>query len=202
MFDPFDPFDPAEPAPRTESAPDTALEGGAGTDAPSGSGPDQPSQRPARRWTTTASRRVQPDSSAPSSTAEAEAASTVPLADLASFRASTLSVLRASIERLRAFGHVASLVDGLDDARPTVAVHFGPDRGPLATWSEDAPEPARFELRVAYDLDGGTQVVAGYTPGRVGAPFTLLGRTHVDQMDRTWVSRRFLEFVQRVLTPS
>lgn len=183
--------------------------------------PDRPALRPTRRWTVTASRPVQPamgNGTSPSGTARTApraseapdlpppadaatepAAPSVPLADLAAFRAATLSELRAAVERLRAHGHEASVRDALDADQPSVTVRFKPTTGPLTPASESPEDAARFELRLAADLDGGTQVVAGYTRAVMDAPFTLLGRTHVDRIDRGWVARRFVEFVQKVL---
>ena len=188
MFDPFDAFDPFDPVPAETRADDEEER-------------PEPEPRPVRRWTSTASRPVQPGSPKSPQPRDPEPTTTpaVSLSDLAAFRAVTLAELRAGAERLRAHGHDASVTDALDEDEPTVTVRFRPDPGPLASASELPSESARFELRLAPDLDGGTQVVAGFARASTDAPFTLLGRTHVEQIDRSWVTRRFIEFAQRVL---
>ena len=124
----------------------------------------------------------------------------IPDADLAAFRAVALPELTAAVERLSARGHLASLADDLDREERMVAVLFRPDQGPLAAFGSSAREPARFALRLAADLDGETQVVAGYDQGGTpDAPFTLLSRTRLATVRADWVAKRFVEFVQRVL---
>lgn len=124
----------------------------------------------------------------------------IPSADLAAFRAVALPELTAAVERLSARGHLASLADDLGEADPTLVVRFRPNQGPLAAFGSTAREPARFELRLAADLDGETQVVAGYDQGGTpDAPFTLLSRTRLATVRADWVAKRFVEFVQRVL---
>lgn len=124
----------------------------------------------------------------------------IPDADLAAFRAVALPELTAAVERLSARGHLAALTDDLGEAEPTLIVRFRPNQGPLAAFGSTAREPARFELRLAADLDGETQVVAGYDQGGTpDAPFTLLSRTRLANVRADWVAKRFVEFVQRVL---
>lgn len=120
--------------------------------------------------------------------------------DLAAFRAAALPELQSAVERLSARGHLASLADDLGQREPAVVVRFRPNQGPLAAFGSTAREPARFELRLAADLDGETQVVAGYTLGTPDAPFTLLSRTRLSAVQRHWVAERFVDFVRRALT--
>lgn len=124
----------------------------------------------------------------------------VPADDLAAFRAAALPELESAVERLSARGHLASLADDLGQREPAVVVRFRPNQGPLAAFGSTAREPARFELRLAVDLDGETQVVAGYTLGAPDAPFTLLSRARISAVRADWVAQRFLDFVRRVLT--
>jgi hypothetical protein len=209
MFDPFDAFDPIDPGPSPD--PPRRVEAG----EPSG-----PTQRSTRRWVNATNRRVQPtpaisrpapEHPAPSrSDAAAQPAQiddTGPShdggakrhTDLDSIRSSALSDFRAAVERLLAHGHVAALTDEMDTAQLIVTVYFTPSPGPLVHSSLRASDPARFELRVTASPGGDAQAVVGYATGPGGAPFTFMGRRYVDQMDRTWVARRFNEFVQRVL---
>ena len=208
-FDPFGAFDPIDPVPAAEPAP------GADADDP----PD-PDRRSTRRWTKTASRRVQPSTASSRPVTEqqppsrSDASGSPPLhggtgpshargaacfADLDAFGASALSDLHAAVAHLRAHGHVAGLTNRLHEDPSTIAVHFRPHRGALAAPSEEASEPARFEVRVTSIAGDDARIVVGYAPGSVGAPFTFMAQGYVDQLDRTWVARRFNEFVQGVL---
>jgi hypothetical protein len=136
-------------------------------------------------------------------TADAGALEDAPLAasDLAAFRAAAVPELEAAVERLLARGHHASLADHLTHQEPSVLVRFLPNQGPLTAFGSTARESARFELRLAADLDGGAQVVAGFSHGTPDAPFTLLSRTRLSAVRSDWVRHRFVDFVQRVLGP-
>ena len=208
-FDPFGAFDPIDPVPAAKPAPR----------ADAGDPPD-PERRSNRRWTKTASRRVQPSAASSRPVTEhptpsrSDASASPPIhvsigpsdarraacfADLDVFGASALSDLNAAVAHLRAHGHVAGVTNRLHEDPGTIAVHFRPHRGALAAPAEEASEPGRFEVRVTSIAGDDARVVVGYTPGSVGAPFTFMAQGYVDQLDRTWVARRFNEFVQRVL---
>ncbi|MDZ7781345.1 MAG: hypothetical protein U5R14_15630 [Gemmatimonadota bacterium] len=109
-------------------------------------------------------------------------------------------------------GHDVSLDDRLDDDQPALIVRFQPDRGPLAGLAPSGSERSGFEIRLGFErgpadpLDGtggpGAQVIALEATGASLDRFTVLGQTPVEELTPSWVARRFVEFLERVLARS
>lgn len=181
------------------------------------------SPRSSRRWASSARRPAQPGSTGVRSpmeevgepttldsaaafqaeleeltTAEPAAPRAISLVDVAALRTVAFPELRRATERLRARGHDAVLVDGLDADEPAVAVLFRPDTGPLSAGSSASREPARFELLLELGTSGPQVLARLRGPDGAGA-FAPLDRAPLAKVDSAWISHRFVEFVQRIL---
>jgi hypothetical protein len=208
MTDPFDVFDPFAPqgaaeepesrAPAEEPEPRAAAEereprAGAGSLADS---TPTPEPKGPRRWSAAL---TPPSPTFPVGHSHRAETTRPPSIQRDSFRSLALPALRAVAARLADRGHEVSIQDDFAADEPVVLVRFRPDAGPLGSFAAGTEDPARFELRLATQRDGSSEVVAGYVPATAGVPFAFLGRIPVGAVDARWISRRFVEFVERTL---